>query len=349
MSVRNVKVSGTTVNAAGAAQGGVGVQATLVVPAGVRPVDTAGESIDVLFLTTTSDPTTGVYTFDPAATPTNGLIAPGDIDQYVGGVLTAVTGAYWVVQYVGKTYTSPSFVYTASTIDPTTWASGPAAPATLGKIKCALGNVAGSGAPVTGRLFSVSLSEDAFWTGGIGTGQRIPGNTPEQYATDSSGVLSFYVIRTGELNPSNTVWTVTDLTNFGNGYFQAPATYGTHDQGVYNAGTTYASGDIVRRAADDVPFVSQTAGNVGNALTDVVHWLPYAGVAIEPLLTYTAATPSSFAAGTLNILHDASVPVLVDSPVQSPATLHDDLLNLANREKPAMRAAGKLYASQNFI
>ena len=319
MSVRSTAVQLVTVNGAGAPLANQQVQATLIVPGTASPVDLNGERIDLTPLSATSD-NTGTATFDPAASPTNGLIAPQDVQQYVSGVLVPLPGCYWQLSYSSTQIFSPNYAYTASIINAATWTS---IPSTLGLIKCYLTDVYGSGLAIANRTFSVALSGDAFWTGGAGLGQRIPGNAGFPVVSNGSGTLTAYVIRQSELNPSTGAYIVTDTVNGGTVVFQAPTTYGTQDRGVYNAGTTYALNDIVRRAVDDEPFISLTNSNTGNALTDTGHWADYAGVNIESVAT-ALAPPGVAALTTGGIAHDANLPPLIDDPVQSPATLDDD-------------------------
>jgi lysophospholipase L1-like esterase len=321
--VRACPIGDTLVDGNGAPRVGVTVTAQLFAPAGSYPVTTAGESISTQSFDAPPTDVTGTYLFDPTATPTNGLIPPQDIRQWSGGSLVALPGCYWVISYPGTVIASPWFAYSSSLIHPTSWLP---ALRTQGMIKMDLTDVLGSGAAIPQANWQIGISQQAIWTGGAGVGQVV--SSSFALATDSTGRIYTYLIRSSELNPVNTPYTIQNLDpgagQAGPWYFTVPSVY-TNDAGVYSSGTTYAANAVVRDPATDIPYISQTSGNVGNPLTDAVHWLAYAGENIVKNLVPTAP-PGQIAYNQGIFSADSSV--ATGTYANPPVTLQDQLRQL---------------------
>jgi hypothetical protein len=204
-----------------------------------------------------------------------------------------------------------------------------------------------TGAPAAGNTVRVTLNNTSTWTGGIGTGQLIYGNTPLPYQVNATGILSIPLIPNANLTPSSGGCTLTTPNNYQYG-FNVPSAY-TNDAGSWLVGTTYALNAVVRDPATGVPYISLTSGNVGHALSDVVHWALYIGEQITNPTYFSAVSPPlSIPVPTTGIAHDSAVPAILGDPVPSPTTIHDDLTNLVARIT-ANAAMTRLYADANFI
>lgn len=255
MSVRTTTLTFTAVDGTGAPL--VGNVTFTLTPPSVGDVlkDTAGELVDT---------TVKTVAFDNTGTVSLAVIPNGDITP---------VGSTWTVAF-SSTKLINSFAYSGSPIDPTTWApSG----VTLGLLKMTLTDIFGDTSPVVGRTFRVALSEAAIWSSGIGGGQPVSPLGFFTVTTDSSGVISCYLVRTSELDPTDSYYILTEQGGLGAVlYFLAPTLY-TNDAGAWSVGTTYALNAVARRPSDDVPFISLAGSNTGNALTDATKWALYAG------------------------------------------------------------------------
>jgi hypothetical protein len=324
--VRSVKLQDTIVRGSGLPVSGIQIQATLVPPSGAGPLlDLNGEIIDLTPLSTVTG-STGAYAFDPAATPSNGVIAPGDVQQWSGGSLVPLPGCVWQINYLGVLLTSPSFAYTASTIAPSSWTTSYVS-ARTGQIRMVLVAVEANGAPDTSARVTISPAQDAVWTGGAGSGQLFDATSALQLSADSAGSMADYFPPSSQLTPV-TPFSIT-LPSGQSTAFTVPDTYTGSDQGAYDAGTTYALTDIVQ--VSGVPYISLAAANTGNDPTASPSWWgAYAG---EPIIAHlTPATlTGSVSYAPANILPSANVPAIATDPVAVPATLDDDLHNLAAR------------------
>lgn len=326
MAVRTVSIGGTVVNGSGVLQAGVSVTATLFIPSAALAVDTAGETIELTPLVQVTD-NSGAYLFNAAGSPVTGLIAPQDIRHYVSGSLVALAGCYWEITFLANVIDSPAFAYTGSTIDPATWAPSVT---TLGLFKMYLGDVFGNATPVQGRQLQIAIGQNSTWTGGAGAGQNVDPGSGFPITTDSNGRAYAYLIRQSELTPSTGFYILTGLAQVI--YFTVPTAY-TSDHGVYSGATTYAINNVVRDPATDIPYISLTNSNTGNALTDVVHWAIYSGENITAFETPTGI-PGVATWTTASLSHDSNLLAITHDPVGSPATVHDDFANLAWRTNP---------------
>jgi hypothetical protein len=310
---------------------GVTVTAELLVPGGATALDSAGELIELTPPLTTQTNGSGLYLFDPAATPSNGLIATGDIYQWQSGSLVALPGCLWQISYLTTTLTG-SFAYSATPIQPSMWLP---ATRTLGLFKMYLVDVAGNALAQAGTTFTVNLGADAVWSGGAGAGQNVSAAAAFSATTDSSGTVSYWLIRQSEL---------------GGGYYQAveqqpgsrilqftcPSLY-TNDAGSWLVGTTYALNAVVRDPATDIPYISLGAGNVGHPpASSPANWALYAGEKITAHPT-VGVPPASVAFGQANLLADNAV--ATGTYAVPPITLQDQLRQLTQIQARHVTAA----------
>lgn len=318
MSIRVVAITGTAVDGAGNPNTTGTVNLHLLSPGGVLVVHTAtGDLINADPPNPVPDPTTAIWNL--------GVIPPGDMTP---------PGCEWqVTQGPGQPIVSPSFAYTASTIDVTTWVSSPSH---LGLIKVYLTAVEGNALTDAGATFGVTINADAIWTGTGGSGQLVQAGAPPITAVvDSSGDVFYYLIPQVSLNPSSGYYqTPTRKQAL---YFTVPDTYtnadlGVTDDGTYASGTTYAANAIVRDPANNYePYISLAGGNVGHTPSaSPSFWGAYAGERITAHLT-GPLVPGTIAMTGVGIAHDSAIAPIPSDPNQSPATLHDDLTNLVAR------------------
>lgn len=316
MSVRVTPVGGLLVDGTGAPLVNTIVTYTILPPAtGVALLDTSNETVSSLPLTTVTD-NTGAFT--------KSVIAPGDITP---------PGSVWQVSYLNTILTSPSFAYSASNIDPSSWAP---AVVTSGMIRMYLTEVLGNAAPEIGDGLALTISQNAEWTGGSGANQTVSPFQPIALTLNSSGTIYSYLIPSTQLTPSTTYYNLV-LPNGFVKTFTCPTTYtGTDDylgamldRGAYAGGTTYAINDVVE--VGGVPYYSIQNANTGHTpASSPTWWTLYGGVNINRHLSVPTPAGQS-PATTAMIPHDATVEVLPDDTVQTPATLSDDLTILDDR------------------
>ena len=313
MADRTTPIANTLLNADATPNAGLPVSVQLLVPGNVAAQDATLQVIG-----TTPLP----FVTNAAGTWAGAVIPPGDLTP---------AGCRYQVTEGARVTISPSFAYTPATIVVATWY---ASPPSSGLILMYLTELEANALANPGATFSAAISQDAVWTGGAGTGQVIgAGAPPVQLQTNSSGTWQAYFPPSSQLNPSTTFYSIV-LDSGISLAFTAPTAY-TGDQGAYNAGTTYATNAVVQVVG--VPYTSLAGGNVGHApASSPAFWSPYQGESITGRLT-TAVASGQIALGTAGIAHSANVPSLVDDPIASPATLDDDLRNLAQRTGAALR------------
>lgn len=244
---------------------------------------------------------------------TKTVVAPGDISP--AGCTYTITEGTLSTQ-------SPSFAYTGSPITVSTWYAGTNL---LGRILMYVQLEQITGAPAAGNTVRITLNNTSLWTGGIGTGQLIYGNTPLPYQVNASGILSIPLIPNTDLTPSVGGCTLTTPNNYQYG-FNVPSVY-TNDAGSWLVGTTYALNAVVRDPTTGVPYISLTASNTGHALSDGTHWALYIGEQItNPAYFNAVSPPTSIPVPLSAILADTSV--ATGTYTNPPATLQDQLRQL---------------------
>ena len=214
---------------------------------------------------------------------------------------------------------------------------------TLGRLKMALSSL-GIGGVDAGSIFALTLDQDAIWSGGTGGNTFVNSGTGFDILTDGNGQAAAYLIRQTELTPNDGVYRRTNTRTQESRTFRVPPFY-TGDAGVYSAGTTYAINQVVRRPADDVPFISQTDGNLGNPLTDPAHWAEYAG---ELITAYEVGTVQATGQLITEIMVQTSHPTPTFHQV--PVNARDDLDNILAQIASLtalLRDAGVLPATLN--
>lgn len=264
---------------------------------------------------------------------TETVVAPGDISP--AGCTYTITEGTLSTQ-------SPSFAYTGSPIVVSTWYAGTNL---LGRILMYVQLEQITGSPAAGNTVRITLNNSSLWTGGIGTGQLIYGNTPLPYQVNAGGILSIPLIPNTDLTPSSGGCTLTTPQNYQLG-FDVPSAY-TGAAGVYSGTTTYALNAVVTDPTTGVPYISLTGSNTGHALSDGTHWALYSGESITANRN-SISPPLSIPVPTTGLAHDSAVPAIVGDPIAAPATLHDDLTNLVARIN-ANAAMARLYAFANYI
>lgn len=109
------------------------------------------------------------------------------------------------------------------------------------------------------------------------TSSTVPEATPAAYNAGTT-YADGNIVYTGTVGGVLTVWESLQNSNTGNTPSSSPLWWVNIGSvyAEYNAGTTYALGDIIQVAATHKVYESLAAGNIGNAVTDTTKWL-YSG------------------------------------------------------------------------
>jgi len=262
--------------------------------------------------------------------------------DYPGDYQSAYQATQVQVTLNWQAYISPLGFSYASTIAVSSWIS---APVTTGLVAMRFVYTEDNNTPIVGALVSVSLIAPALV---VATGQQLSASVPSQALTDSSGTATLSLNPNSLLNPSNLGYAITVTTPDGSTEIipwiatvpAAPDVY----RGAYNSGTTYSgasgtsNGDVVTSGGVLYRFINVTPSS-GHAPPNATYWQVVSGLPTDLLSAHAtfSAQVGQMVMDTTSLPHDVGLPVLVDDPVTSPVSLHDDLTNLAQRTNRALR------------
>lgn len=314
MSARTFSLSNTLLDATGSPVVGRSITVSLIVPGSAPAIDIDSKAVVPDTVSATTD-STGHYSLT--------LLYPGDISP---------AGCVYSIDEAGTTVLSPVSWSYVSTISTWQWYAG-GGPA--GTLPCRLNVVLGNDAPVSGRYAHVYPQQNTV----------APDSTvlsvfsSVDVLLDGTGRALFYLWPSTSLSPNTLYYLKIDgeTTRFS---FSVPVNP-TGYQGAYSNATTYHVHDGTNYQGPLTPSLTPPdvvlyngvwyqciADTTGNLPTNTTYWTPWIA---EPILWHVQAfgVTQAVPAPSTSIGHTSSVVPVAGAPVSSPATLADDLSNMA--------------------